>query len=375
MSGFGRSAFRSAWGSSKRWLGAATAGSFAYGSMLVVQQDEHKPAFKSAVDFGGYRLEYPEKKANDIMLARKIVSPVDTSGLNLRLYQYQTCPYCCKVRALLDYYGFSYEVVEVNPVTRSQIKFSKQYRKVPIVVVEADEQKQLNDSAFIVSLLRTFVADPSKSLAELIDFYPHHRQANAKGKETVECQNKYFVMFQEQLKSEKAILNKREEREWREWVDQHFVHMISPNVYRTMGEAIETFQWFSAVGDWNRNFPVWERYLAVYLGALAMYLIGKRLKKRHQITDERAALFDACDTWLKAIGPHRKFMGGNEPNLADLALYGAINSFVGCRAFAEMRENTHIGEWFDRMQQAVASHAGSHELAKSLAARQKNKTL
>lgn len=66
---------------------------------------------------------------------------MDTSGLNLRLYQYQTCPYCCKVRALLDYYGFSYEVVEVNPVTRSQIKFSKQYRKVPIVVVDGAEKK------------------------------------------------------------------------------------------------------------------------------------------------------------------------------------------------------------------------------------------
>ena len=31
---------------------------------------------------------------------------------------------------MLDYYGFSYEVVEVNPVTRSQIKFSTDYKKV-----------------------------------------------------------------------------------------------------------------------------------------------------------------------------------------------------------------------------------------------------
>jgi len=299
---------------------------------------------------------------------------VDTSGLNLRLYQYQTCPYCCKVRAFLDYYGFSYEVVEVNPVTRSQIKFSKQYRKVPIVVVQGCEHKQLNDSAFVVSLLRTFIADPTKSLIDLIGFYPYHRQIDAKGKETIDCQNKYFVMFQEQLKNDLAIENKREERQWREWVDTHFVHMISPNVYRTMGESLETFRWFSDVGDWNRNFPVWERYLAVYCGALAMYLIGKRLKKRHDIHDERASLFHACDTWIKAIGPDRKFMGGNEPNLADLALYGAINSFVGCRAFEEMRENTKIGDWFDRVHEAVVAHSGSRELAKSLAHRQKSVT-
>jgi hypothetical protein len=69
--------------------------------------------------------------------------------------------------------------------------------------------QQLNDSAFVVSLLRTFIADPTKSLIELIGFYPHHSQLNAKGKETIDCQNKYFVMFQEQLKNENAIENKR----------------------------------------------------------------------------------------------------------------------------------------------------------------------
>ena len=54
---------------------------------------------------------------------------------------------------------------------------------------------------------------------------------------------------------------------------------------------------------------------------------------------------DACEKWLKALGD-RKFMGDEKPKLADLALYGAINSFVGCRAFQEMRSQTKIGEWF-----------------------------
>ena len=52
----------------------------------------------------------------------------------VKLYQYQTCPFCCKVRAALDYYGIDYEIVEVNPLTRKEIAFSK-YRKVPIVII------------------------------------------------------------------------------------------------------------------------------------------------------------------------------------------------------------------------------------------------
>ena len=50
------------------------------------------------------------------------------------LYQYQTCPFCCKVRTFLDYYGIDYEIVEVNPLMRRELSFSK-YKKVPIVVI------------------------------------------------------------------------------------------------------------------------------------------------------------------------------------------------------------------------------------------------
>ena len=48
------------------------------------------------------------------------------------LYQYATCPFCCKVRSFLDYYGIDYDIVEVNPVSRKEIKFSE-YRKVPFL--------------------------------------------------------------------------------------------------------------------------------------------------------------------------------------------------------------------------------------------------
>lgn len=58
-------------------------------------------------------------------------------GLALTLYQYKTCPFCSKVRAFLDYHGLPYEVVEVNPVMRQEIKWST-YRKVPILMVGDD---------------------------------------------------------------------------------------------------------------------------------------------------------------------------------------------------------------------------------------------
>lgn len=59
-------------------------------------------------------------------------SSVQCSSLPfITLYQYQTCPFCCKTRAFLGYYGLEYKTVEVNPLFRREIKFSS-YKKVPI---------------------------------------------------------------------------------------------------------------------------------------------------------------------------------------------------------------------------------------------------
>lgn len=61
-----------------------------------------------------------------------------SSRLQLTLYQYKTCPFCSKVRAFLDFHALPYQVVEVNPVRRAEIKFSS-YRKVPILVAQEGE--------------------------------------------------------------------------------------------------------------------------------------------------------------------------------------------------------------------------------------------
>lgn len=40
---------------------------------------------------------------------------------------------------------------------------------------------------------------------------------------------------------------------------------------------------------------------------------------RYNLKDDvRQSLYDACNEWLKAVGKDRLFMGGSQPNLADL---------------------------------------------------------
>ena len=83
-----------------------------------------------------------------LLILLQIRIDTDNSGLKLTMFQFQTCPFCCKVRAMLDYYGFSYDVVEVNSVTKKQIKWSN-YRKVPIIVVDGK-----GENGFLVSKIK-----------------------------------------------------------------------------------------------------------------------------------------------------------------------------------------------------------------------------
>ena len=56
------------------------------------------------------------------------------------------------------------------------------------------------------------------------------------------------------------------------------------------------------------NFSFTERFAVKYAGAAAMYMVSKKLKKKYNMTDERASLYDAANTWVEALNG-RDFLG------------------------------------------------------------------
>ncbi|XP_035641199.1 prostaglandin E synthase 2 [Oncorhynchus keta] len=306
---------------------------------------------------GGLGLYQTIKLSVQHHLAEEDVKP-SVGGLKLTLYQYKTCPFCSKVRAFLDYHGLPYEIVEVNPVMRKEIKWST-YRKVPIVMVN---DVQLNDSSLIISALKTRLMSKDKTISEILYCYPEMKAVNEKGKEVIEFNNKYWVMVNEAegqtMYPEKD--SRKEEIKWRKWADDWLVHLISPNVYRTTGEALASFDYIVREG----KFGTYEGFFAKYVGAAAMFVISKRLKSRHNLQDDvRQDLYKAVNEWVVAIGKKRKFMGGDQPNLADLAVYGILRVMEGLEAWDDMMENTKVKSWYRRMEKATKSHKGQTDPA------------
>ncbi|XP_049630143.1 prostaglandin E synthase 2 [Suncus etruscus] len=285
--------------------------------------------------------------------AQRLAAELSLSGrLQLTLYQYKTCPFCSKVRAFLDFHALPYQVVEVNPVRRSEIKFSS-YRKVPILLAqEGENSQQLNDSSVIISALKTYLVS-GQPLDAVISYYPPMKATNEQGKEVTEFCNKYWLMLDER-EAQRMYGGKEartEEMKWRQWADDWLVHLISPNVYRTPTEALASFDYIVKEG----RFGLVEGAVAKYVGAAAMYLISKRLKSRHHLRDDvRQDLYEAADKWVAAVGKHRPFMGGQKPNLADLAVYGVLRVMEGLEAFDDLMRHSRIQPWYLRVEKAIA---------------------
>lgn len=227
------------------------------------------------------------------------------------LYQYEACPFCNKVKAYLDYRDIGYRVVEVNPLNKKELKWSN-YKKVPVLVVDGE---QFNDSTAIITTLETRFN--SKSLPSAGD-------------------------------------QESEESKWRRWVDEHLVHMLSPNIYRSPQEAMEAFEYITT----NGQFSGLERMMAKYAGATAMYFISKRLKKKYKIEDPRASLYEAVEEWVGALNG-RDFLGGDKPNLADVSVFGVLRPIRNLRTGEDMMLHTNIGAWYKRMEGEVG---GSNRL-------------
>ena len=67
--------------------------------------------------------------------------------------------------------------------------------------------------------------------------------------------NKYFLMYEGNFdgRSKEDIL---EERKWRKWADSVYVHTLSPNIYRTLSEALNSFQNFDKVSSYIYRFEI-----------------------------------------------------------------------------------------------------------------------
>mmetsp|Transcript_39368 Transcript_39368/g.90437 ORF Transcript_39368/g.90437 Transcript_39368/m.90437 type:complete len:286 (+) Transcript_39368:20-877(+) len=246
----------------------------------------------------------------------KPLTTAATSTLNtvgpIRLYQYEICPFCNKIKALLDLYRVPYETLEVNPLTKKEYKdIGSDYRKVPVAMLG---EEQVNDSAVIAKvLLERIGAAGVVPAAEL----------------------KHFS-------SPSAL-------EWAEWSDKKFSVLLFPNITRSFSESFEAFAYVMQVP----HFSLLDKVSNQFVGAFFMWLAQGKIKKKYFIDDERAALHAGIHEWLRDGVGDKPFAGGDKPNLADISVFGALKAIDRTAAHKEILAETSISPWYNRVKALV----------------------
>jgi len=249
---------------------------------------------------------------------------------DLVLYQYEVCPFCCKVKAFLDFQGLPYRTVEVHPISKSQLKFSTKYKKVPVLMADG---VQCNDSNEIINSLTALLAREGRLRGApaggggLLGAFAGGRGGRGAAPEPSET-----------------------EARMRRWVDERFARVVTVNIYETLGESFQTFEYITT------ECPSWgpvERHGARVVGAGLMYVIAKRMKTKYNLGESRAELFACCDEFDKALAGRRFLAGDKAPGNADLCVFGVLRAVVGTDSFREVMVHGKMKPWFLAMEAAV----------------------
>lgn len=77
-------------------------------------------------------------------------------------YRYTTCPFCGTVKSFLDYHKIPHDLVEVDPLFKTQLK-GNNYSKVPQLRIGGPDGPILVDSKTIVDTLNPLFVETEKS--------------------------------------------------------------------------------------------------------------------------------------------------------------------------------------------------------------------
>ena len=115
-----------------------------------------------------------------------------------QLHMLYTCPFCWKVRGLLEHLGIAHERVQVNPMKTKKLPSAPEWKKVPVWV-------DSNDEVFV----------DSTPIMKHID--------------SVHNDGKLWASGDEERRDK-----------WMEWVDLHMSKATIPILYGSLGSALKT---------------------------------------------------------------------------------------------------------------------------------------
>jgi microsomal prostaglandin-E synthase 2 len=125
------------------------------------------------------------------------------------------------------------------------------------------------------------------------------------------------------------------------------------NTNRTWSEAAQGYKYVDKIYSFN----FLDRLILKVSGGPIMYMVAQKvtkpklMKAGYDGQDPRPPLYEKINHWVHDGLKGKTFHGGNQPDLADLDIYGIIQSQRFLPVFDDMIRNTDpvFSEWINNM--------------------------
>jgi len=279
--------------------------------------------------------------ANNYLSSRSFSASIGQAP-DIKLYQYHICPFCNITKSVLSHSKLDYEKVEVNPLTKQELKqLSGDYKKVPIAVID---EEQVNGSENIIdALLNT----------QYVQQCLQSRWNDETNNQVATTAAMTIQQFQNSENSQK----------WMRYAVDDLAALLYPNICGSLGDSYDAFSYVKNVD----SFTAGQKLSIQLLGSLAMYFAASRVKSKRNITDEKKALKEALDKFEQEGLDDGKLSfcsGLSAPDLGDLAVFGVLYSVNGLKAHADSIQlrGGPVKEWYDRMHLSVMGDKSQHQI-------------
>ena len=227
-------------------------------------------------------------------------------GSTGKLHMLYTCPFCWKVRGLLEHLDLEYEPIQVNPMKSKKLPSAPEWKKVP-VWVEGENEIFVDSTPIMKHIDKSF---NDGKLWECDD---------------VERRDK-----------------------WMEWVDLHMSKATVPILYGSLLSALKTTTRVSKL----ENFGFFSKRLYAWAGFPIMWgIIAKKRVKKDGRTPKK--LWHDLLTEFTDSFNGKPFFGGENPNLVDLAAFGYVRSISPYPQFSQISDHEAGMNWYKAIEKTL----------------------
>ena len=217
-----------------------------------------------------------------------------------QLHMLYTCPFCWKVRGLLEHLDIPHDRIQVNPMrAKKTLPSAPEWKKVPVWV---DSENGIHvDSTPIMKHIDSHLNDGKLWAAE----------------------------------------DEERRDKWMDWVDLHMSKATIPILYGSLGSALKTTTRVSKLekfGFFSKRLYAWAGFPVMW-GIIARKRVKKDGRKPKQLWHDLLSEF--TDEFNGKL-----FFGGDSPNLVDLAAFGYVRSISPYPQFSQLEDHAAGMDWY-----------------------------